>query len=168
MKLVRLRSAQVTTAAVAGRVLTHDVGHGLRKGTVLGPEHVEALRALPEIHLVELDEDDVHEDEAARRLGAAVAGPGARVEGPTQSQIRVVAERRGLVRVQREAVDRLNHLPAVGVFTLVDGQAVEAGEEVAGAKVTPVAVPGMLVREAERVAANAGPAGTGRPARWCW
>jgi len=157
VKLVRIHSAQVTTAAVAGRVLTHDVGHGLRKGTVLGPEHVEALRALPEIHLVELDEDDVHEDEAARRLGAAVAGPGARVEGPTQSQIRVVAERRGLVRVRREAVERLNHLPAVGVFTVMDGQAVEAGEEVAGAKVTPVAVPGMLVREAERVAANAGP-----------
>jgi molybdopterin biosynthesis enzyme len=54
-------------------------------------------------------------------------------------------------------VERLNHLPAVGVFTLVDGQAVEAGEEVAGAKVTPVAVPGLLVREAERAAA------TGRP-----
>ncbi len=157
MKLLRLHSTQVTAAAVTGRVLTHDIGHGLRKGRVLGPEHVEALRAVPEIHLVELDEDDVHEDEAARRLGAAVAGPGARVEGPSQSQIRLVAERRGLLRVHREAVDRLNHLPAVGVFTLVDGQAVEPGEEVAGAKVTPVAVPGLLIREAERVAATARP-----------
>jgi hypothetical protein len=154
VKLVRLHSTEVTTATVAGRVLTHDVGHGLRKGTVLGPEHLEALRAIPEVHLVELDEDDVHEDDAARRLGAAVAGPGTRVEGPTQSQIRLVADRRGLLRVHREAVDRLNHLPAVGVFTLVDGQAVDAGEEVAGAKVTPVAVPGMLIREAERVAAT--------------
>src|SRR5207248_3372747 len=71
---------------------------------------------------------------------------------PVQSQVRLVAERRGLLRVDREAVDRLNHLPAVGVFTLVDGQAVDAGEEVAGAKVTPVAVPGFLVREAELVA----------------
>src|SRR5215470_14699323 len=102
MKLVRLRSTEVTTAAVAGRVLTHDMGHGLRKGTVLGPEHVEALRALPEVHLVELDEDDVHEDDAARRIGAAVAGPGTHLEGPTQSQVRVVAERRGLLRVDRE------------------------------------------------------------------
>lgn len=157
MRLLRLRSEEVTAAAVTGRVLTHDVGHGLRKGTVLGLEHVEALRALPEVHLVELAEDDVHEDEAARRLGAAVAGPGTRVEGPAQSQVRVIAEHRGLLRVDREAVDRLNHLPAVGVFTLVDGQAVEAGEEVAGAKVTPVAVPVMLVREAERAAATAGP-----------
>src|SRR5437764_620924 len=149
---LRLHSNEVTTASIAGRVLAHDLGHGLRKGTVLGPEHVEALRSATEIHLVELDEDDVHEDDAARRLGAAVAGAGTRMEGPTQSQVRLVAERRGLLRVNREAVDRLNHLPAVGVFTLVDGQAVEAGEEVAGAKVTPVAVPGFLVREAELVA----------------
>jgi hypothetical protein len=157
VRLVRLPGSQVSVAAVAGRILTHDVGHALRKGTVLGPEHLEALRALAEIHLVELDEDDVHEDGAARRLGAAVAGPGTRVEGPVQSQVRLLAERRGLLRVHREAVERLNHLPAVGVFTLVDGQAVEAGEEVAGAKVTPVAVPALLLREAERVAATSGP-----------
>lgn len=155
MRLLRLASADVTAARIAGRVLTHDLGPELRKGRVLGPEHVDAVRAAPEVHLVELDEDDAHEDEAARRLGEAVAGPGIRVEGPVQSQVRLVATHRGLLRVEKAAVDRLNHLPAVGVFTLVDGQAVEAGEEVAGAKVTPVAVPRFLVREAERVAATA-------------
>jgi len=157
VRLVRLRPDEMTAAAVTGRVLTHDLGPGLRKGTILGGEHLDALRAAGEVHLAALDEDDVHEDVAARRLGAAVAGPGTRIEGPVQSQVRVVAERRGLLRVDPEAVDRLNHLPAVGVFTLVDGQAVEAGEEVAGAKVTPVAVPGLLLHEAERTAATSGP-----------
>jgi hypothetical protein len=118
---------------------------------------VEALRAVPEVHLVELDEGDVHEDEAARRLGAAVTGPGTRLEEPVQSQVRLVADRRGLLRVDSDAVDRLNHLPALGIFTLVDGQAVDQGEEVAGAKVTPVAVPGFLLREAELVAGAASP-----------
>jgi molybdenum cofactor cytidylyltransferase len=157
VRILRLRPDEVTAAAISGRVLTHDIGHGLRKGTVLGPGHVEALRAVSEVHLVELDEGDVHEDEAARRLGAAVAGPGMHLEEPAQSQVRLVADRRGLVRVDSDAVDRLNHLPAVGVFTLVDGQAVDQGEEVAGAKVTPVAVPGFLLREAELVASAARP-----------
>ena len=157
MRLIRLHSSEVTAARIVGRVLTHDVAHGLRKGTVLDARNVEALRALSEVHLVELDEGDVHEDEASSRLGAAIAGPGARLEGPVQSQVRLVAEYRGLVRVERAAVDALNRLPAIGVFTLVDGQAVEAGEEVAGAKVTPVAVAGSLVREAERVAAGPSP-----------
>lgn len=157
MRLVRLHSADVTAARIAGRVLTHDLGPGLRKGTVLEPGHVEALRGLGEVHLVELDEGDLHEDEAALRLGAAIAGAGTRVEGPNQSQIRVVSERRGLLRVSHEGVDGLNRLPAVSVFTLVDGQAVEKAEEVAGAKVTPVAVAGSLVVEAEGLAATAAP-----------
>jgi molybdenum cofactor cytidylyltransferase len=152
MRAIRLRGDELTDAAVVGRILTHDLGHRLRKGTVLGGEHLEALRALPEIHVAELDPGDVHEDDAARRLGAAIAGSGTEVGDPVQSQIRVVATQRGLARVDREAVHRLNRLPAVGVFTVVDGQAVEAGEEVAGAKVTPVAVPGSLVEEAERLA----------------
>jgi molybdenum cofactor cytidylyltransferase len=157
MRALRLRGAELTAAAISGRVLTHDLGPGLRKGTVLSQEHLEALRAVPEVHVVELDEGDVHEDEAARRLGRAIAGPGTRLEGPVQSQVRLVAEGRGLVRVEREAVEALNQLPAVGVFTLVDGQAVNAGEEVAGAKVTPVAIAGSVVEEAERIAAQAAP-----------
>ena len=157
MRLIRLHSSEVTAARIAGRLLTHDVAHGLRKGTVLEARHVEPLRALPEVHLVELDEGDVHEDEAASRLGAAVAGPGTRLEGPVQSQVRLVAEYRGLLRVERNTVDALNRLPAIGVFTLVDGQAVDSGEEVAGAKVTPVAVAGSLVHEAEGLASAASP-----------
>ena len=157
MRALRLPSADVTPAAISGRVLTHDLGPGLRKGTVLGARHVEALRRVPEVHVVELDEGDVHEDEAARRLGAAVAGPGTQLEGPVQSQVRLVALARGVARVDREAVNRLNQLPAVGVFTLVDGQAVEAGEEVAGAKVTPVAIPGLVLEQAQRLAAAAAP-----------
>jgi len=51
----------------------------------------------------------------------------------------------------------VNELPAIGVFTLVEGQAVNAGEEVAGAKFTPVAVPDALVRDAEQLAGEARP-----------
>jgi molybdenum cofactor cytidylyltransferase len=155
MRLIRVRGDQVTASTALGRVLTHDIGHGLRKGTTIGPSHLEALRAAPEVHLVELGPGDVHEDQAARRLGAAIAGAGTAVSEPVQSQVRLTAAGRGLVRVERVLVDDLNRLPAVGIFTLVDGQAVDEGEEVAGAKVTPVAVPGSLLDEAERLASTA-------------
>ena len=65
--------------------------------------------------------------------------------------------RRGLVRVRAELVDAINALGYVSVFTLMDGQAVAEGEEVAGCKVTPVAVPGRLIDEAERIAREHGP-----------
>lgn len=152
MRSIRLTGSEVTAEAAVGRLLTHDLGHRLRKGMVVRAEHLEALRAIPEVHLAELEHDDVHEDDAAIRLGNAIGGAGTRVGEPVQSQVRLTATQRGLTRVDREAVDALNRLPAVGVFTVVDGQAVNDGDEVAGAKVTPVAVPASLLTDAEAVA----------------
>ena len=158
MKALRLAGPTLTEADVEGRVLTHDLGRGLRKGTLLGARHVPALRAVAEVHVVELEPGDVHEDEAAARLGRMLAGAGVEVGPPVQSQVRLLSTRRGLTRVKREAVERLNALPNVGVFTVVDGQAVDAGEEVAGAKVTPVAVGEDLLEQAAAVAKELAPA----------
>jgi len=68
-----------------------------------------------------------------------------------------VAGRRGLFRVKSDAVDAINRLGQLSVFTLMDGQAVTEGEEIAGCKVTPVAVPGALIEQAERIAGERGP-----------
>ena len=150
-------AAALTPDSIRGRVLTHDAGPDLRKGTFLDGGEVGRLRlsGIAEIHLAELEPGDVHEDQAARRLAAAVAGPGLRPVEPVQSQVRLLAAQRGLFRVDQPLVEALNALPAVSVFTLVDGQAVDAGEEVAGCKVTPVAVSESVVAAAERLAAQA-------------
>ncbi len=157
MKAVRLDGASATTQQIKGRVLVHDLGADLRKGTILGPQHLDRVRQAREVHVVELEPGDLHEDAAARRLAAALSSPGLEAIPPVQSQARLVARHRGLVRVRGELVDAINALGQVSVFTLMDGQAVDAGEEVAGCKVTPVAVPGSLIEEAERLCGEKGP-----------
>ena len=139
-------------------MLVHDLGSELRKGTVLRAADIERVRAAGEVHLVELEPGDVHEDDAARRLAVALAGPGLEAKPPVQSQARLVAKGRGLLRVRGDLVDAINSLGHVSAFTLMDGQAVDAGEEVAGCKVTPVAVPGQLVERVERLCGERGPA----------
>ena len=146
-----------TDIDIKGRVLVHDLGPDLRKGTILGDGHLERVRRSGEVHLIELEAGDLHEDVAARRLAAALSGPGLEAHPPVQSQARVVAMRRGLFRVRGDVVDAINSLGHVSVFTLMDGQAVEKGEEVAGCKATPVAVPGALIAEAERLCRERGP-----------
>ena len=138
-------------------MLVHDLAPDLRKGTVLGEKHLERLRESGEIHVVELEPGDLHEDQAGRRLAVALAGPGLEAKPPVQSQARVVARHRGLVRVRGDVIDAINSLGYISVFTLMDGQAVAAGEEVAGCKVTPVAVPGGLIERAERLCRESGP-----------
>ena len=157
MRAIRLDGRSATAADIKGRVLVHDLGPDLRKGSVLTERHLERVRAAGEIHLVELEPGDLHEDEAAGRLAAALAGRGLEARPPVQSQTRLVAKIRGLVRVHGEVVDAINRLGYISVFTLMDGQAVSEGEEVAGCKVTPVAVPGSLIQEAERLCRESGP-----------
>ena len=158
MKAVRLEGASAGAMDIKGRVLVHDLGPDLRKGTVLEERHLDRVRLAGEVHLVELEPGDVHEDAAAARLAAALGGPGVASTAPVQSQARLVASGRGLVRVKSDVIDAINSLGHLSVFTLMDGQAVALGEEVAGCKVTPVAVPGSLVERAERLCRERGPA----------
>ena len=157
MRAIRLDGTTASTTDIEGRVLVHDLGPDLRKGTVLGGRHLDRVRRSGEVHVAELDPGDLHEDVAARRLAEALAGPGLEARPPVQSQARLVASRRGLVRVKGDVVDAINSLGHISVFTLMDGQAVAEGEEVAGCKVTPVAVPGVLIEEAERLCRERGP-----------
>ncbi len=157
VRAVRLTAASATADDIKGRVLVHDVSHELRKGSVLRPEDLEAVRRASEIHVVELEPGDVHEDVAAKRLAAALAGPGLEARPPVQSQARLIANRRGLVRVRGDLIDAINELGGVSVFTVMDGQAVAEGEEVAGCKITPVAVPGRVLDEAEAIIRDRGP-----------
>src|SRR5689334_1919170 len=157
MRAIRLGGNSVSATDIKGRVLVHDLGPDLRKGTVLDGQHLDRVRRSGEVHVVELEPGDLHEDAAAGRLAVALAGPGLEARPPVQSQARLVSRRRGLVRVRGEVVDAINSLGSVSVFTLMDGQAVAEGEEVAGCKVTPVAVPGALIEEAERLCRERGP-----------
>ena len=138
-------------------MLVHDLGPNLRKGALLTAADLDAVRAAGEVHLVELEPGDVHEDEAARRLAAALSAPGLEARPPVQSQSRLVATGRGLVRVRGDVVNAINALGHVSVFTVMDGQAVAEGEEVAGCKVTPVAVPGALLDRVEELCRERGP-----------
>ena len=87
MKAIRLHGKAATEADIKGRVLVHDLGPELRKGSILRAADLPRIQQAGEIHVIELEPGDVHEDEAARRLAAMVAGPGVIVHGPVESQV---------------------------------------------------------------------------------
>ena len=113
------------------------------------------------VHAVILESGDVHEDDAGARLASAVAGPGLAIRGPSFSRYNLLANTKGLLRVDADALLRLNRLPGVAIFTLEDRIPVVPGKIVTGVKVTPVAVTEATLLEAEAIAAE-GPGGSGR------
>jgi hypothetical protein len=125
----------------------------LRKGEAIGAEHVAPLRALGEreLHLVGTESDEIHEGEAGARLASAVAGPGIDIRGPAESQYTLLARTRGLLRVDVERLFAVNSHEGISVLTRFDYQPVEAGDELAGAKVTPLVMPRATIEAVERI-----------------
>jgi hypothetical protein len=155
-----------TDATVVGRVLCQDlvsVGDTGRvrigKGTFLGREHVLPLQSYSgEIHLIEMEEGDIHEDEASTRLARCIAGQGVELKGPVESQTHLRASYKGLLQVRADILEELNNLPDVSVFTAYDGQPVTPGKAVGATKVTPLVLPEAILERAEEIARQRGPA----------
>ena len=103
-----------------------------------------------------LDDGDVGEDAAAVRIATAIAGSGTFARPPVESQARLVASWRGMVTVDVEALDAVNAVDGVTVFTVPDGALhVDAGRTLAGVKITPLAISEWSLEQAERAALSA-------------
>jgi hypothetical protein len=157
MKAHTIRRDAVTAETLQGLVLTRDLGKGeerLRKGQILVADDIPRLLGLPwqELHLLELEPGELHEEEAGRRLATAVAGDGVVVREMAGGQWPLTAARKGLLRVDAEGVDRINALEGCSFYTLYDRVVVMAGEPVARAKITPFAIAGQLIEEAQAIA----------------
>ena len=88
---------------------------------------------------------DLHEDVAALRLAAAVAGPGLTTRGPNESRVDLLAAVSGVLHVRPRELELLNRVDPLEVFTALDGSIVEAGQLVASVKVAPHVVEAALV-----------------------
>ena len=158
MKAITLDTSAAQSVDLARIVVTQDVSLGdarLRKGQRLSAADATMLETLDRpVHAVVLADDDVHEDEAGRRLAEAVVGPGLRISVPKFSRYNLFATTKGLTRIHADRLEAINQVPGMAVFTLLNRLPVVPEQMVAGVKVTPVAVPEPALRETEAIAAG--------------
>lgn len=144
-----MKKAIVSVEDAVGAVLQHDVtrivrghfkGPAYRRGHVIRAEDIPALQDLGKQHVyvLELQQGDVHEDEAAIRVAGAVAGAGIRLTEPVESRVNLVARHDGLLRVDVEGVRHLNELGYFALATLHDAIVVRQAETVAAVKPVPL------------------------------
>jgi hypothetical protein len=162
VRAVRLARSELSRESVDGRVLCHELrgadgARAIAKGAILSADDVATLAALPwdELLLLALDSHDVHEEPAGARLAAAAAGDGVQMRAPSAGHWPLVARTRGLLDVERDALDCTNAIDGVCVYTLYDGQVVDAGEVVARAKIAPFAIAESSLARAESHAREA-------------
>jgi molybdopterin biosynthesis enzyme len=141
-----------------GHILRHNLagadGHkALAKGHRIEVEDVDRLYALglSDVRVAVLEPGDVHEDEAARRLAAAVCGPGIVARPPAASRVNLLAEADGVVRVDIPTLLRINEIDGLTVATLPNHALVRARKRVATIKIIPFAVTEADLARAEAI-----------------
>lgn len=163
MHAVRLQRDSAQASDLTGRVICHELRGddgrvAITKGRVL--DESDAARALTlswsELHLLALDSGDVHEDAAGDRIARLVAGRGVDVRTPSGGHWPLAATTRGLLTIANDALEAVNDLDGPCVYSLYDGQVVDAGDIVARAKIVPFAVTSATLDVAATIARDAG------------
>jgi len=142
----------------AGAYLAHSVkvsGRVFKKGRLLTTEDSARLidSGIDTVIVATLEENDVHEDEAARRLSEALLGPGLKTSAAFTGRVNLFASKPGVVVVDKKKIDQINRVhESITVATLPEYEAVHARQMAATVKIIPFAAPESAVIEAEELA----------------
>ncbi len=155
--------AEMPLAEAEGALLAHSVkirGGAFRKGRRLSAADIAALAAAGQrqVMAVRLEADDVPEDEAARAIAAAVAGPHLAAGDPFTGRANLIATSRGVLVIDEARLDALNLVDeSITLATLPPFDLLAAGEMAATVKIIPFAVPRPLLDRCLEVARRNGP-----------
>src|SRR5215471_15890651 len=112
-----------------GLPLAHDIteivpgkhkGPAFRRGHVIQPEDVSKLLDVGKAHIyvMELEKDEVHEEDAARRLAKAAAGPNLKLTEPSEGRVNLVSDIPGLLKIDADLLYRFNSLGDLMMATM--------------------------------------------------
>lgn len=156
----------IPVAQAAGMVLPHDIteivpgkhkGPAFKKGHLIRPEDIAHLQRLGKEHIyvLELSEDEIHENEAALLLAAALSGKGTAFDDAvSEGKVSIRAAHDGLLKINTEQLFRFNLLGEVMCATLHNNMSVKQGGVVAATRLIPLVGKRTLVMKAAALAAT--------------
>ncbi len=131
----------------------------LNKGRILAEADLASLRqlGLKRVTVMQLSAADLHEDAAAERIGAAVAGDMVNMRAPGVGRANLTAAERGILHIDVPRLEQINNIyDGITIATLREYTLVNGGEMVALVKVVPFGLPAARVVDAERIAKSGG------------
>ncbi|HEX9878965.1 MAG TPA: molybdopterin-binding protein [Candidatus Binatia bacterium] len=152
----------VPVEEAVGMTLAHDVteiipgkhkGPAFRHGHVIRSQDVPRLLNMGKAHIyiIDLEEGELHEEDAARRLARAAAGPHITFTDPSEGRVNLVADIAGVLKIDEGLLYRFNALGDIIMATLPANEYVKKGTVVAGTRTIPIIVKEELVRKAEAI-----------------
>jgi hypothetical protein len=166
----------VPVEEAVGMVLGHDItqivpgefkGPAFKKGHILKSEDIPRLLDMGKRHVYALDfnDDFVHENESAERIARAAAGKGIKFTSPSEGRVNLIAEYTGLLKINVQALHRINTIDEIALATLHSDQKIVEGTQVAGARIIPLATKKEKIETIEKICRDNFPVVTIKPFR---
>lgn len=153
MKKIHVRDA-------VGMALCHDItemndgfkGVAFRRGHIIRQEDVEHMLNIGKrtVFVWEENAGEIHEDDCARRLAAMAAVEGAHYTEPAEGKVLLMADQRGMLRVNTALLEKINSIGDITIATLPDHYPVESGARLASMRIVP-----LVTKEEQILAAEA-------------
>ena len=157
MKKIRVEDA-------VGMTLCHDMtamrdgfkGAAFKRGHVITEEDIPALLDIGKkaVFIWEENAGEIHEEDAALRMAAMAPVEGAHYTAPSEGKVLLMADTRGMFRVNTELLRKINSIGDITISTLRDHYPVEAGARLASMRIVPLVTKETQIEEAERLCKN--------------
>ena len=142
-----------------GRTLCHDItamrdgfkGAAFKRGHVITQDDVPKLLDLGKrtIFVWEEQAGEIHEEDAALRMAAMAPVAGAHYTPPSEGKVLLMADTRGMFRVDTQLLARINAIGDITISTLPDHYPVEAGARLASMRIVPLVTQEAQIQQAE-------------------
>lgn len=154
MKKVNIENA-------VGMELCHDVtamydgfkGALFKRGHIIKEEDVPRFLDIGKrtVFVWEEHAGEIHEEDAARRMAAMAPVPNAHYTEPSEGKVLLIAEERGMFRVNTELQKEINAIGDITIATLPDHYPVEAGTRLASMRIVPLVTKEEQIIKAEEL-----------------
>ncbi|MGB3366872.1 MAG: molybdopterin-binding protein, partial [Acidaminobacteraceae bacterium] len=148
-----------------GSILAHDMtkivpgefkGVAFKKGHIIKKEDIEILKDMGKRHvfILELTEDELHEDDAAFRIASCTMGEGIRLSKAREGKISLIAEYDGILQINIEKLYEINYVEGAMLSTLHNNYPVKKDMVVAGTRIIPLTIETSVIESIEEITKN--------------
>lgn len=147
-----------------GMELCHDItemkdgfkGAAFKRGHIIREEDIPHLLDIGKrtVFVWEAGAGEIHEDDCACRMAAMCPVENAHYTEPAEGKVLLFADQRGMFRVNRELLTKVNSIGDITIATLPDHYPVEVGARLASMRIVPLVTKEEQILEAERMCAD--------------
>ena len=108
------------------------------------------------LYVLDLGDDHLHENDAAHRISRAISDPALKFTEPKVGRINIIAKQAGLLKINVDALLKVNKMENIIVATLKNNFPCKKGEIIAGTRIIPLTIPTKNIEALEALAKETG------------